>query len=144
MPSRAVSATEASEQLPLVERRVYLRYDCEIPTTCQPASVQEMKERRWDGAMCDLSKGGVRVRLTRRFEKGTPLALELPGDGTREPSVCFVKVVHVKRDADGAWMLGCEFLSELSDDEMQRLLTANSYILSAPRWEGEDETVETP
>src|SRR5687768_10143859 len=84
------------------ECRVYERQPCEIPTNCQPASVQEMKEMRWDATINDLSKGGLRVKLRRRFEKGTGLAIELPGDHSRAPSIVFVKVIHITREEDGA------------------------------------------
>jgi hypothetical protein len=32
------------------------------------------------------------------------------------------KVVHVRRQESGFWFLGCQFISELSEDEMHRLL----------------------
>ena len=90
--------------------------------------------------MLNLSQGGVRLKLQRRFEKGTPLAIELPGDGVREPSVVFAHVVHVRRGADGFWVLGCKFLSELSEDQLQRLLKSERYVLSKP--EADEETAD--
>ena len=47
-------------------------------------------------ANADISVAGVRIVLQRRFEKGSGLAIELPGDGVREPTVVFVKVMHVR------------------------------------------------
>jgi hypothetical protein len=132
--STANPAPEDSAQ----ECRVYERQSCEIPTNCQPASVQEMKEIRWDATINDLSKGGLRIKLRRRFEKGTGLAVELPGDSTRSPSVVFVKVVHINRHEDGAWLLGCRFLSELGEDQLQRLVTANEFVLSKPKVDDAD------
>jgi hypothetical protein len=81
-----------------------------------------MREKRWSATICDLSQGGLALHLQRRYEKGAALAVELPGDGAREPSMVFVKVVHVKRLADGGWKLGCRFISELSDDDVHRLV----------------------
>ena len=34
-----------------------------------------------------------------------------------------MKVVHLKAVKNGTWALGCRFISELSEDELQRLLT---------------------
>jgi hypothetical protein len=124
---------------PVADCRIYERKSCELPTTCQPASALEMKEMRWAATIVDISLGGVRILLQRRFEKGSGLAIELPGDEQREPTVVFVKVVHVRADANGAWALGCRFLSELSEDELQRLLTATHHVLSSSKEEYSDE-----
>jgi hypothetical protein len=115
-----------------------------LPASCQPASVAEMKEARWPASICDISQGGVLIVLPRRFEKGTALALELPGDAERGSSIVFVKVVHLKQRA-GAWALGCKFVSPLSEDELQRLLTATEHVLSSAKEqvEDEEEPVET-
>jgi hypothetical protein len=71
--------------------------------------------------------------LQRRFETGTALAVELPGEGDREPSMVFVRVVHVKRHADGAWKLGCRFISELSGDDVHRLVAPESEDSACPQ-----------
>lgn len=112
--------------------RVYERKPCALPATCQPASVSEMKETRWPAAINDISQGGVLILLPRRFEKGTALALELPGDAERESYIVFVKVVHLQQ-RNGAWALGCKFISPLSDDELQRLLTSTNHVLSSAK-----------
>ncbi|MBM3993296.1 MAG: PilZ domain-containing protein [Planctomycetes bacterium] len=129
---------------PIADCRVYPRSECSVPTTCQPASVVEMKEMRWPATISDISIGGIRLLLQRRFEKGSALAIELPGDGVREPTVVFVKVMHVRSAGNGAWMLGCKFVSELSDDELQRLLTSTQHVLSTEKPpEDEPEPAET-
>ena len=77
--------------------------------------------------------GGARIILKRRFEKGAGLAIELPGNDRRECNVVFVKVVHVRAHESGGWALGCKFLSELSEDELQSLLTATRHVLSSAK-----------
>ena len=114
---------------PGVECRLYERNPCAMPTSCQPASVSEMNDLRWSATIVDLSQGGLRLILKRRFEKGTGLAIELPGTETRKPSVVFVRVVHVKNQGNGDWALGCKLISELSEEEMQSLLSATQYVL---------------
>lgn len=110
------------------ECRVYQRHACELPTSCQPASVAEMRETRWAATICDISQGGVGLHLKRRYEKGSALAVELPGSAGYQSSVVFVRVVHVKRNTDGTWRLGCTFISELSDDDVFRLLSAEQEL----------------
>jgi hypothetical protein len=89
-----------------------------VPTSCQPAAANEP---RWDATIEDISKSGLCLRLRRRFEPRSGLAVELPGDG-QEGYTVYVKVIHVRSDGDGFWYLGCRFMSELSEDELRRLV----------------------
>jgi hypothetical protein len=127
------TVSAAATKIPSTDCRVYQRQTCELPTTCQPASVLEMKELRWSAIIADISVGGVRIIAQRRFEKGAGLAIELPGTETRECNVVFVKVVHLKAHENGAWALGCKFISELSEDELQSLLTAKHHFLASAK-----------
>jgi hypothetical protein len=115
---------------PKLECRVYERHACELPTSCRPVSALEMRESPWSATIRDLSQGGLALHLQRRYEKGAALAVELPGEVDREPSVVFVKVVHVKRLAGGEWKLGCQFISELSDEHVHRLVAPDSPVRS--------------
>ncbi len=143
MASQTLAAeTGPDSSRPALECRVYERLHCEIPTACHPASLLDAKEMRWRGVICDISQGGACLKLQRRFERGTGLAIELPGDGNTEPSTVFVKVVHLKPQDDGSWALGCRFVSELSDDEVHRLLTCGNYVLSSTPEKQEIDTVE--
>jgi hypothetical protein len=99
--------------------RVYERHACQVPTSCQPAAAHEM---RWDCTIEDVSQSGLRLRLKRRFEPRTGLGIEIPGKEGQEPATVYVRVVYVHRDDDGTYALGCKFMSELSDDELQRLV----------------------
>lgn len=119
---RSVSITSIASCM-CGNRRIYERMVCDQVTTCRPASIMGMNERRWAATIRDISRSGVRLHLERRFEKGTPLALDLPAVGEQETSVVFVKVVHMKIQDDGTWMLGCQFVSELSDAELQGVLS---------------------
>ncbi len=104
------------------ECRVYERHSCEVPTSCKPAAAGEMK---WDGVIADVSRSGLRLRLRRRFEPRAGLAIELPGRDGEETDTVYVKVVHVRNDGDGYYSLGCRLVSELSDEELDRLLNLN-------------------
>ena len=121
--------------------RVYERKDCSLPTTCQPAAATDSHEVRWNATIQNISQGGVGLLLPRRFEKGTSLAIELPGDMERDSAIVFVKVVHLRRSNNGGWILGCKFISELSEDEIERLLTARHHILSSKKRIHDDDTV---
>jgi hypothetical protein len=139
MPSQATAADHPVPAPRPTNCRVYERQACALPTTCQPASVSDADEMRWNATICDISPGGARLLLERRFERGTGLAVELPGDLERESAIVFVKVVHLRREDDGAWMLGCKFVSELSDDELHRLLTSTHHVLTSAKKKPHDE-----
>jgi hypothetical protein len=124
---------------PVANCRIYERKPCDLPTTCRPASALAMKEMGWTATVVDISLGGLRINLQRRFEKGTGLAIELPADDEQEPTVVFVKVVHLQAIENGAWALGCRFISELGEDELQRLLTSTHNVLSSSKGQLFDE-----
>jgi hypothetical protein len=81
-----------------------------------------MKESRWSAAIGDISLGGIRLILRRRFEPGSGLGIELPARDGSDPYTVLARVVHIRAMPDGSWALGCKFISELSEDELQRLL----------------------
>jgi hypothetical protein len=81
---------------------VYERHACKVPALCQPAASNEM---RWEAVIEDISKSGVRLRLRRRFEPRSGLAVELPGKNGHE--TVHVKVMNVESDGNGSYVLGC-------------------------------------
>jgi hypothetical protein len=89
---------------------------------CQAAADPDANELRWPATIVDISQGGVRIHLRRRFERGAPLAIELPGSRRAEASIVFVKVIHIRPLPDGSWAHGCQFISELSEEEVERLV----------------------
>jgi hypothetical protein len=111
---------------PYFNCRVYERQSCELPVACQPAAAFGKDETSWSGTVRDVSQGGLRLTLERRFEPGSGLAVEVPEDANGDGQTILVKVVHVKRQLDGWWSLGCKFISELSEDEIRRLVSAGN------------------
>jgi hypothetical protein len=116
-----LQATSANTPVPARanECRVYERHECELATSCKPAAANEMK---WTATIRNLSRNGVKCNLSRRFERGAGLAIELPEKNGQESYVVFVKVIYALPESDGTWSLGCKFISELSEEELQRLL----------------------
>src|SRR5262245_62074063 len=105
-----------------VDCRVYPRLGCDVPIQCQPPGAME---QRWDAIIRDVSLGGCRLSLRRRFERGSCLALALPGRNSDEASTVstvFVKVVHLHSEGGGVWSLGCQLVGEFSQDALDRLV----------------------
>jgi hypothetical protein len=107
----------------LAECRVFERHSCQVAASCQPAAANEM---RWAAIIEDVSQSGVRLRLQRRFEPNSGLAIELPAIDGHDAERVYAKVMRVFREDDGTYMLGCKFMSALSEEELHRL------VFSAP------------
>jgi hypothetical protein len=58
-----------------------------------PAPVGGARGLQWPGEVRNLSAGGIGVKLARRFEASTVLAVDVQGKG----------------ENDGGWVLGCAF-----------------------------------
>ena len=101
------------------ESRDAQRHRCAVPTTCQPPSA--WSKDPWPATIRDISTGGLSLTLNRRFERGSGLAIELPTEDGNAATV-LAKVVHVRTLPEGGWLLGCDFISELSEEEVRHIL----------------------
>src|SRR5260370_10189068 len=75
---------------------------------------------KWCATGGAISAGGGGLLLQGRFEPRTGLAIELPDSDNPEYTV-FVRVVHARAQPDGHWLLGCQFVSPLSDERLHAL-----------------------
>ena len=94
-------------------------FSCSVPTTCQPPSA--WGKDPWPATIRDITTTELRMTLNRRFERGTGMAIELPGDDGTSSTV-LARVTDLRALADGVWLLGCTFISELGSDEVQHVL----------------------
>jgi hypothetical protein len=106
MPEQQLCGTD----LPLragapTECRVSERHHCDLPSACQPPSAFRSKDARWSATIRDISVGGVRLLVRRRFEPGAGLAIELRSHDGTEPYVVLARVVHAQAEgtAPGPW-----------------------------------------
>jgi hypothetical protein len=98
--------------------RVAVRHACEVPTTCQPLSA--WRKEPWPATIRGISTGGLNLTLGRRFERGSGLSIELPTEDGR--ATVLARVNDVSPHDEGGWLLGCDFISELSDEEVECVL----------------------
>jgi hypothetical protein len=131
-PFDGAVAESAASQPSGSECRVYDRHACGLVSSCQPASTFGKEDLKWSGTIDNVSIGGVGLILGRRFEKGTGLAIELPGSANSGAYVVLAKVMQVQRHGNTGWMLGCKFVSELSEEEVQRLLPVSTSTNAPP------------
>jgi len=95
------------------------RHPCEVQTTCQPPSA--WCKDPWPAVIRGISTDGLNLSLARRYESGSGLAIELPTEDGGTTTV-LARVAHVEASSEEGWLLGCTFVSELSDDEVQLVL----------------------
>jgi hypothetical protein len=98
------------------DRRVWVRYPCELETTLQPAHNPE--PLRLAARVQDISRGGISLLVNCHFEPGALLSVDLPGAGGRS-SQALAYVVRVSQHASGAYAVGCTFAAEIGDDDLQ-------------------------
>jgi hypothetical protein len=110
---------------PRRECRVYERFPSEIATQCQPLAARSDNDINWPATLRNISAGGIGLVLQRRFEPRTGLAVELPDlDGSRV--TVFVRVIHATPQANGGWLLGCSFVTPLTDERLSAILKGSS------------------
>jgi hypothetical protein len=80
------------------------------------------REATWAARILDVSATGVGLVLSRRFEPGTALLIELPNDAADGSVVVIGRVRQVTGGKDGRWLVGCALASPLSDHDLHELL----------------------
>jgi PilZ domain-containing protein len=102
------------------ELRVAERFPCDVPASCQPPSDWKRGGKKWVARVRNVSTHGLCLVLSRRFERGAGLAIELVGRDGNSSSTLLARVMNVRLE-DDSWVLGCAFVSPLSDEELQSL-----------------------
>lgn len=120
------SPSPDSSQAALIERRTFVRLACDFQATCRSAGVREVG---WPGVVRDISRGGIGLLLTHRFQPGTELAVELRDEKGELRRILCARVVHataINSDGNPAWVLGCAFDAPLSEEEFEGLPQSSS------------------
>jgi hypothetical protein len=110
--------TGHSESKSMANRRTWVRYPS---NQVMSASITDTSATGLLGTVRDISLKGVALIVCRPFERGTNLILDLSiraGELRRQR----VLVVHAW-EMNRRWLIGCEFVSPLSDEELQRFRT---------------------
>ncbi len=118
--SKRPQNTKPTSSATEVERRAWVRYPCDQQSVCQPYT-QEKGEATWPAQVQDISAGGASLLMNRRFEPGAILSLELGAKADGQTRLPLVRVRHVKAGQKGRWVIGCQFLTQLSDEELEEV-----------------------
>ena len=107
------------------ERHALVYFPSSQEVYCQPmaAATALESETRWLGRFRDVSSAGLTLVLRRRFERGTSLIIELSDKAKRRGARSLpVQVVQATPEGKSRWIIGCEFLRPLLEEELQALI----------------------
>lgn len=106
----------------LKDRRVWVRFSCEVSGSCQPAIAGGPE--RWPARILNVSSGGLLLASRRRFEPKTLLHIEVETPAGNGPCILLARVIHVgtAADPDAGWRLGCTFGRQLGHKEIQSIV----------------------
>jgi PilZ domain len=80
------------------------------------------EEQVWQGRVVELSRGGMLVAVGRRFEAGAVLRVRVTRQVGGSMTTLLGRVVHVRPDADGEWLLGCRLAKDFDEVDVQAML----------------------
>jgi len=104
------------------DRREAERYPCPARGNCQPVTANEAGNC-WPVDAVDISTVGVSLLLSRRFEPGTLLTVELSRQ-SKDPTYLPLARVSRVTPAGPHWLHGCVWQGTVSAEDMQPLIGA--------------------
>jgi hypothetical protein len=100
------------------ERRAWDRYPSGRETTVR-ANVDGRAPLT--AGVRDVSRGGMRLIVDQPVEEGDMIRIELPPLNGEPVTAVMACVVHVCPEPPAEWSLGCNFATELNDDDLRSL-----------------------
>jgi hypothetical protein len=102
------------------DQRTWNRYPCDVRASYRLAADPEDGPR--PVKVLNISASGVGLLVDRPVDNGTLLSVDLCSPAGAAGKTMLSCVVHVSRQGEGEWALGCNFISELSEAELLALL----------------------
>lgn len=119
-PARKKKGSATGTRKVAVDGRAGGRRPQGIEAFCR--SVAAVKDDPWPARVRDLSSGSIGLVLTRRFEPGTLLVIELEKKAHGLSHTLVGRVVHATAQNNGGWMVGCTLANKIAEDDLQALL----------------------
>jgi hypothetical protein len=102
------------------DRRASVRYSTDLPSLCQKNSAQTSDF--WLLARIrDISITGVSLLLNCSFKQGALVEIEPIKASASLGGLLRARVVYSKEETKGGWVIGCEFLNQLTPAELESL-----------------------
>jgi PilZ domain-containing protein len=103
------------------ERRDEKRAICQLEGQCRPMDSLQLSAA-WPVSIRDMSRSGFQLLLSRRFEPGTLLVVDVHDAEGQATRMLLARVVRVSSLAKGRWVLGCTFTVPLTPEDLDSLL----------------------
>jgi hypothetical protein len=99
------------------DQRMWVRFPTDVEARYQ--KVGDVRNEACAARVLNVSPTGVGLLVNDSVEAGALLTVDLHGRSHRTILAC---VVHVTPREDGVWALGCNFIRELTEDDLKALL----------------------
>jgi hypothetical protein len=120
MDSQDHFAHEDNRDTDTADRRAWRRADSTRPIPRRIYLVEDFQPL--DAWIVDLSRGGLAVLLPRPVRVGALLFIELESLPEVPPVKVFASVARCEANPDGEWVVGCEFVARLSEEDLEAIL----------------------
>jgi hypothetical protein len=100
------------------ERRAVIRYLCGREAACSILPAYE----RLTGHLREVSTKGASLVLPSQVEPGTHLVLEIKTQAPGITLALLARVIHATQRSDTGWIVGCEFLTRPTEEQVSALL----------------------
>jgi c-di-GMP-binding flagellar brake protein YcgR len=108
---------------PVEQRRRYVRFPCKLRAARAGENTETIVPTRL-ARVLNISRGGIGLHIGERIEVGALLTLQLYTSLTQPVSSSMeIRVLHASRQADGTWLLGAEFTTQLTETELKHYLS---------------------
>jgi PilZ domain len=102
------------------DNRQWVRFNGHVRASCQ--SVEAPASETWPAQVSNISANGIGLVVDHPVENGTLLNLNLHSPTTTSSRTILACVVHVTSTPANEWVLGCNFIRELSEDDLRALV----------------------
>jgi head-tail adaptor len=102
------------------DQRVWVRFACEVRASCRKFG--DAEEEAQPVRVLNISASGIGLVVPPPLDAGTLLHVDLFDKAGGKVCSILACIVHTTQRADGDYTVGCNFIRQLSDDELESLL----------------------
>ena len=102
------------------DKRNWLRFTANLTASVQLTN--SYNATRWPAQVLDLSPAGIALTVEHEIRNGTLLTMDLSSANGYMVETILVCVVHITTHENGIRRLGCNFISELQENDLRKLL----------------------
>jgi hypothetical protein len=117
----APTSSQQKAQLPSVQNhRATVRYRCPPASAGRVYLAEDVEfQRAW---LHNLSATGIGLLLSKPLEHGLFVTIVLTGAHSNKKYPLPAHAIHATQQASGDWLVGCQFIDPLTDEDLDDLL----------------------